>query len=64
MAALVKSQNRVLFGVCGGIANFLGWDATLVRILYVLTSLLSAAFPGLIVYIVLILIMPSKSDAA
>lgn len=48
----------MLAGVCGGIANWLGWDPTLVRIAFVLISVLSAAFPGLIVYIVLWLIMP------
>ncbi|HXG58988.1 MAG TPA: PspC domain-containing protein [Thermoanaerobaculia bacterium] len=46
-------RNRMIAGVCGGIAEWLGWDPTLVRIAYVLVSILSAAFPGLIVYIIL-----------
>lgn len=49
-------------GVCGGIAEFLGWDPTLTRVLFVLVSVLSAAFPGIIVYIVLWLFMP-QADA-
>jgi phage shock protein PspC (stress-responsive transcriptional regulator) len=57
---LVKSNDRMLTGVCGGIAEFLGWDATIVRILFVLISILSAAFPGIIVYIILWVLMPSK----
>jgi phage shock protein PspC (stress-responsive transcriptional regulator) len=51
----------MLGGVCGGLAEWIGWDPTVVRILYVLASVLSAAFPGALVYIILWLIMP-KSD--
>ena len=58
-AKLTRSRDRILGGVCGGIANFLGWDPTLVRILYVVGSILSAAFPGTLVYIILWIIMPS-----
>jgi len=53
-----SSKNRVIAGVCGGIAEWLGWDPTLVRILYVLISIVSAAFPGAIVYLVLWVVMP------
>lgn len=48
----------MIAGVCGGIARWLGWDATAVRVLYVLVSFFSAAFPGIIVYIILALVMP------
>ncbi len=44
--------------MCGGLADWLGWDATLVRILYVVVSILSAAFPGILVYVVLWIVMP------
>jgi phage shock protein C len=58
--ALRRSRrHRILGGVCGGLADWLGWDPTLVRILFVLVSVLSAAFPGMIVYVVLWLVMPS-----
>ncbi|OGK98541.1 MAG: stress-responsive transcriptional regulator [Candidatus Rokubacteria bacterium RIFCSPHIGHO2_12_FULL_73_22] len=50
--------NRKIAGVCGGIAEWLGWDPTVVRILYVLVSILSVAFPGILVYLLLWLIMP------
>jgi phage shock protein C len=53
-----SSRNRVLAGVCGGLAEWLGWDATLVRILYVVVSILSVAFPGILVYLVLWVVMP------
>ena len=55
---LRRSAESILGGVCGGIADFLAWDKTLVRVLYVLTSIFSAAFPGILVYIVLWIIMP------
>ncbi|MCI0692742.1 PspC domain-containing protein [candidate division KSB1 bacterium] len=59
--ALVRSRNRIIAGVCGGIAEWLGWSPTTVRILYVLVSVLSAAFPGIIVYLILWMVMPSPS---
>lgn len=48
----------MLAGVCGGIAESIGWSPTRVRILYVLVSILSAAFPGIVVYLVLWFVMP------
>ena len=57
--ALVRSRHhRMIAGVCGGLAEWLGWDPTVVRITYVLASILSAGFPGTIVYIILWAIMP------
>ena len=55
-------RHRILLGVCGGLAEWIGWDPTLVRVLYVLVSVLSAAFPGMLVYVILWLIMP-ESDS-
>lgn len=55
-----SSQHRMLAGVCGGLAEWLGWDPTLVRILFVGVSLLSVAFPGIIVYLVLWILMPER----
>jgi phage shock protein C len=58
--ALTRSRkNKLIAGVCGGIAEWLGWDPTSVRILYVLVSILSVAFPGILVYLVLWLVMPA-----
>lgn len=55
---LKKSQDKMIAGVCSGIAEWQGWDPTLVRIAYVLLSVFSAAFPGILVYIILMLVMP------
>ena len=60
---LLRSRDdRVIAGVCGGIAEWLGWSPTAVRILYVLVSVLSAAFPGILVYVLLWLFMPERED--
>jgi phage shock protein C len=55
---LKRSRNSMIAGVCRGIAEWLGWDPTIVRIGYVLLSVISAAFPGILVYIILWIIMP------
>ena len=55
-------HDRVLAGVVGGIAHRFGWSPTLLRILYVVGSVLSAAFPGILVYLVLWLLIPEGND--
>ena len=58
-----SSTNKMIAGVCGGLAEWMGWDPTIVRILYVLVSIFSAAFPGILVYLVLWFVMPKESQA-
>ena len=52
--------DRMIAGVCGGIAHWLGWNSTMVRILFVVISVLSVAFPGILVYLILWLLMPKE----
>ena len=60
---LSRSRNdRVLAGVMGGIARRFGWNSTLVRVLFVVLSILSAAFPGIIVYLILWLLIPEEGN--
>ncbi|MEZ5332348.1 MAG: PspC domain-containing protein [Thermoanaerobaculia bacterium] len=54
-------RHRILGGVCGGLADWLGWNVTGVRILYVVLSLVSAAFPGILVYLILWIVMPVEN---
>jgi phage shock protein C len=61
MALIRSRRHRMIAGVCGGIADSLGWDPTLVRVLYVVVSVASAAFPGILVYLVLWVVMPEAS---
>jgi phage shock protein C len=51
-------RHRLLAGVCGGLADWLGRDPSLVRALYVAVSVCSAAFPGILVYVVLWIVIP------
>ena len=58
---LARTPNDAwIAGVCGGIARWLGWDSDTVRILYVLISVFSAAFPGILVYVILWIAMPEE----
>ena len=54
-----STSNRMLAGVCGGIAEYFGADPTLIRLAYVLLSVFTVAFPGIIVYIIAAIIIPS-----
>ncbi|HEC43822.1 MAG TPA: PspC domain-containing protein [Bacteroides sp.] len=58
---LTRSNNRVIAGVCGGLADWLGWDIALVRLLYLIVSIFSAGFPGTIAYIILWIVMPEEN---
>lgn len=53
-----STTDRVVAGVIGGIAHRYGWNPTLLRVLYVVGSALSAAFPGILVYLVLWVLLP------
>lgn len=53
--------HRMFGGVCGGLAEWSGLDVGLVRILFVLVSVISAAFPGIAVYVILWIVVPEES---
>lgn len=57
---LTRSEDQWIAGVCGGIAQYFGWDKELTRIIWLLLTLFSACFPGLIAYIVLWCLMPRE----
>lgn len=50
----------MIAGVVGGFAEYLGIDPTLARILYVVGSIVSIAFPGMLVYVICWIIMPEE----
>ena len=58
---LTRSNNRVIAGVCAGLADWLGWDIALVRLLYLIISIFSAGFPGILAYIILWIVMPEET---
>ncbi|HNZ96694.1 MAG: PspC domain-containing protein [Acidobacteria bacterium] len=53
-------DHRMIAGVIGGLADHFGLDPTLLRVVYVLGSILSAAFPGILVYVLLWIVMPLR----
>lgn len=68
MAKLAKlhrsTNNRIIAGVMGGIAEYVGWSPTWVRVLFVVISSLSAAVPGFLIYIILWIVMPKASNSS
>lgn len=58
---LYRSNDRVLGGVCAGLAEYFDFDPTLVRVAYVLLTVCTA-FSGLLAYIILWIIMPEKRN--
>jgi len=55
----LRSKDRKIAGVCGGIAQYFGWDPSLVRIGYILLSFFTA-FSGAIVYLIIWLVAPEE----
>lgn len=56
---LTKSRDKVLAGVCGGIAEYFGFDITITRLVYAILTIFTA-FAGVIIYIILMILMPKK----
>ncbi len=64
MKKLYRSKTeRMVSGVCGGIAVYLNVDPTIVRLVWALVSIFSAAVPGVLLYVVCSLIVPEEPDA-
>ncbi len=55
---LRKNNDRIIFGVCGALAEYFEMDPTIVRILFAVFGLM--AFTGVIVYLVMALVIPSR----
>lgn len=53
-----SSRHKMIAGVCGGLAEYFQLDPTAVRVAYVILSIISAAFPGILAYIILMFVMP------
>lgn len=55
-------SNKMIAGVIGGLAKYFGFDPTMARVLYVILSVVSVAFPGILVYVILWIIMPEEGE--
>ncbi len=63
MKKLYRSRtDRRISGVCGGIAQLLNCDVTIIRLVWVIVSIFSASVPGLLIYIVCALVIPEEPD--
>lgn len=63
MKKLYKSNtDKKIAGVCGGIANYLNIDSTIVRLLWLFISLASASVPGILIYIICAFVMPDEPE--
>mgnify|MGYP001819505562 CR=1 FL=1 len=57
-----STKNRMLAGVCGGLAEYFELDPTIIRVLFVLVSVFAGG--GILVYIILWLLIPQEPQAA
>jgi len=57
---LMRSANKIVAGVCGGLAEYFNLDPTLVRVIYAALTLFTAGFPGVLLYIIMMLLMPQS----
>lgn len=63
MKRLLRSKtDRKLAGVIGGLAQYLGMDSSLLRVIYVILAILTSGFPLVLAYFILIFIMPNEED--
>lgn len=60
---LRRSTNKMFAGVCSGIAEYLGVDPTVIRVVYAALSVFSAGFPGLLLYFILMILMPEAENS-
>ena len=61
---LMRSRaDRKIAGVCGGMAHYLDLDVTLVRLVWVLVTILAGIFPGVVVYVLAWIVVPEEPTA-
>lgn len=61
MKRLYKSNNKMIDGVCAGIAEYFKIDETIVRAIFAALTLFTGLFPGVILYVVLAVITPRRA---
>ena len=59
MKKLYKSNNRMICGVCAGVAEYFGIDPTIVRLIWAALALIGT---GILLYIVAAIVMPENLD--
>ena len=56
----LSTDDKKVFGVCGGLAEYFDTSSTLIRLIWVLIVLITGIFPGVIVYLVAAVIIPKR----
>lgn len=57
-----NTNNKMISGVCSGLADFLNVDATIIRLIWAICTVFTAAFPGLILYVIFAIVIPESPD--
>ena len=57
-----SKKNRVISGVCAGIAEYLNIDPTIVRLVYILLTIFTAVAPFVLIYLVMWIIVPERPE--
>ena len=52
-----SSTDQKISGVCAGVANYFGWDPTIIRVIYALLAVFTSGFPFVVLYIILAFVM-------
>lgn len=55
-----SKKNRIIAGVCGGVAEYFDWDPSIVRLVYVLLTVFTGFAPGILAYLLAWIIIPEK----
>ena len=58
----LSETDRKIAGVCGGIGEAYGIDSTLIRLLWVFVTLVTGFIPGIILYLLAVIIIPEKPE--
>ncbi|MEG1615683.1 MAG: PspC domain-containing protein [Bacteroidales bacterium] len=58
---LYKSKDKKIAGVCGGIADYLGVDPTVIRVAFALLVIFTGFVPGIIAYVLMAIIIPDQN---
>jgi len=53
-------KDKMLAGICGGLANYMDVDPTIVRLVFALATFFTVVFPGVIIYLIMWIIVPKE----
>ncbi len=63
MKKLTKSNNKMIAGVCAGLAEYMDVDPTVIRVIYMLMSVFFIGFPGILIYLILCILIPNQGQS-